>query len=115
MLTIPLVTDDGIDLLTDKLSYIIYYEKDGQQHEMVFLAADYKGLEADMVEIPYNLITDGIIRAGMNVRLAKPFDELLTWTKFGAKVIYRGGGEEHSSDITWFDAKSYYEEEGVIE
>jgi hypothetical protein len=41
-------------------------------------------------------------------------DGLLTWTKVGAKVIYRGGGEEHASDITWFDAKTFYEENELI-
>ncbi len=114
VLTIPLVTDDGTDLLTDKLSYICYYEKDGQQHEMVFRAADYKGLETDMVEIPYNLDTDKIVRTGADIWLSQPFDELLTWTKIGAKVIYRGGGEEHSSAITWFDAKAFYEEHELL-
>jgi hypothetical protein len=114
VLTIPLVTDDGTDLLTDKLSYICYYEKDGQQHEMVFRAADYKGLETDMVEIPYNFDTDKIVRTGADIWLSQPFDELLTWTKIGAKVIYRGGGEEHSSAITWFDAKAFYEEHELL-
>ena len=112
---IPLVADDGSDLLTDKLSYIVYYEKDGGQHEMVFRATDYKGLENDIVEIPYNLnISSGIIRGGKTIMLDLALDGLLTWTKVGAKVIYRGGGEEHTSPITWFDAKSFYEENELI-
>ena len=112
---IPLIADDNSDLLTDKLSYIVYYEKDGQQHEMVFRATDYKGLENDIVEIPYNLnISSGIIRGGKTIMLDLALDGLLTWTKVGAKVIYRGGGEEHASDITWFDAKTFYEENELI-
>ena len=114
-LSIPLVADDGSDLLTDKLSYIVYYEKDGGQHEMVFRAADYQGLETDMVEIPYNLnVISGIARGGVTIMLDKTLDGLFTWTKVGAKVIYRGGGEEHASPITWFDAKTFYEENELI-
>lgn len=114
-LSIPLVADDGSDLLTDKLSYIVYYEKDGQQHEMVFRAADYQGLETDMVEIPYNLnVISGIARGGVTIILDKTLDGLFTWTKVGAKVIYRGGGEEHASPIIWFDAKTFYEENELI-
>jgi hypothetical protein len=113
-LTISLFADDGADLLTDKLSYVIYYEKDGQQHELVFRAADNKGLENDIVEIPYNLRINSITRAGTNIELAKTLDGLFTWTKVGAKVIYRGGGEEHASPITWFDARKLYEEEGLL-
>ena len=114
-LTISLVADDGADLLTDKLSYIIYYEKDGQQHELVFRAADYKGLKEDTVEIPYNFnVISGIARGGVNIILDKTLDGLFTWTKVGAKVIYRGGGEEHASPITWFDAASFYRENELI-
>jgi len=114
-LSIPLVADDGSDLLTDKLSYIVYYEKDGGQHEMVFRAADYQGLETDMVEIPYNFnVISGIARGGVNIILDKTLDGLFTWTKVGAKVIYRGGGEEHASPITWFDAASFYRENELI-
>ena len=113
-LTISLFADDGADLLTDKLSYVIYYEKDGQQHELVFRAADNKGLENDIVEIPYNLRINSITRAGTNIELDKTLDGLFTWTKVGAKVIYRGGGEEHASPITWFDARKLYEEEGLL-
>ncbi len=113
-LTISLVADDGADLLTDKLSYIIYYEKDGQQHELVFRAADYKGLKEDTVEIPYNFHTYDIARGGETIIIPKSMDGLFTWTKVGVKVVYRGGGEVHASPITWFDAKSFYEEEGLL-
>ena len=114
-LSIPLVADDGSDLLTDKLSYIVYYEKDGGQHEMVFRAADYQGLETDMVEIPFNIdVISGIARGGVNIMLDKTLDGLFTWTKVGAKVVYHGGGEEHASDITWFDAASFYRENELI-
>ena len=113
-LGISLVADEGADLLTDKLSYIIYYEKDGQQHELVFRAADYKELKEDMVEIPYNFETYDFARGGESITISKSMDGLFTWTKVGAKVIYRGGGEVHASPITWFDAKSFFEEEGLL-
>jgi hypothetical protein len=113
-LGISLVAVDGADLLTDKLSYIIYYEKDGQEHELVFRAADYKELKEDMVEIPYNLANIDFVRGGETIIISKSMDGFFTWTKVGAKVIYRGGGEVHASPITWFDAKSFFEEEGLL-
>ena len=67
------------------------------------------------MEIPYNLnVISGIARGGVTIILDKTLDGLFTWTKVGAKVIYRGGGEEHASPITWFDAKTFYEENGLI-
>ena len=113
-LGISLVAVDGADLLTDKLNYIIYYEKDGQEHELVFRAADYKELKEDMVEIPYNLANIDFVRGGETIIISKSMDGFFTWTKVGAKVIYRGGGEVHASPITWFDAKSFFEEEGLL-
>ena len=82
---------------------------------MVFRAADYQGLETDMVEIPFNIdVISGIARGGVNIMLDKTLDGLFTWTKVGAKVVYHGGGEEHASDITWFDAASFYRENELI-
>lgn len=113
-LNIPLVSDNGADLLTDKLSYKIWYEKDGQPHELVFRASEQANLDTDMVEFPYSFRTnEEFVRRGEHIEVHRPLSELLSWTKVGAQVIYRGGGEEHASAITWIDATSYYKEYGI--
>lgn len=114
-LNIPLVADNGADLLAEKLSYKLWYEKDGQPHELVFRATEQKDLDTDMVEFPYFFAAgEEFIRRGAHIEVHRPFSELLSWTKVGAQTIYRGGGEEHASAITWYDADSYYRENDLI-
>lgn len=110
-LNIPLIADNDVDLLAEKLSYKIWYEKDGQPHEMVFRATEQKELDTDMVEFPYFFSTSSeFIRRGVHMEVHKPLSEILSWTKIGGQTIYRGGGEEHVSDIAWFETASFYEE-----
>ena len=114
-LKISLIGVNGADLLTEKLSYKLWYEKDGQQHELVFRADEQEELNTDMVEIPYRFRTNSeFAPEGNHVEIHKAFDEVLTWTKIGAQTIYRGGGEEHSSPISWFDATDFYREKELI-
>lgn len=114
-LKISLIGVNGADLITDKLSYKLWYEKDGQPHELVFRADEQKELDTDMVEFPYRFKTGNQFGTeGSHLEIRKPFDEVSTWTKIGAQTIYRGGGEEHVSSISWFDAVSFYKEEGLI-
>ena len=114
-LRMSLIGVNGIDLLTEKLSYKLWYEKDGQPHELVFRADEQEELDTDMVEFPYRFHTSFEFGSGgSHIEIHKPLEEVLTWTKIGGQVIYRGGGEEHLSPITWFDAATVYKEEGLI-
>ena len=113
-LNIPLVAVNDVDLLAEKLSYKLWYEKDGQPHELVFRASEQEDLDTDMVEFPYFFRTrDEFVSRGGHLEVHRPLSELLSWTKVGAQTIYRGGGEEHASAITWYDATNYYQEEGI--
>ena len=113
-LKISLFGVNGADLLTEKLSYKLWYEKDGQPHELVFRADEQKELNTDMVEFSYRFHTySEFTPEGSHIEIHKALDEVLSWTKIGAQTIYRGGGEEHASDITWVDAASYYQEKGI--
>ena len=114
-LKISLIGVGDIDLLSDKLSYKLWYEKDGQPHELVFRASEQEELDTDIVEFPYRFHTPHeFVSGGGRMEIHKPLSEVLTWTKIGAQTIYRGGGEEHLSPITWFDATAFYKEEGLI-
>lgn len=110
-LKISLFAEDGTDLMAEKLTYKIWYEKDGQPHEYFFQVANYEELTTDMAEVPFffGTIHEFVMR-GRHVEVHAPLSELIAWTKVGAQTIYRGGGEVHTSDIAWFETASYYEE-----
>jgi len=103
-LDIPIVSVDGEALLTDKLSYRIYYELDGQRSPYTFRPAIYKNLTEEMSTIPYNF-GDGfdIYLAGSGIYF---YDDVKDATFVGAQTIYTGGGETKESEITWFDIKA---------
>jgi hypothetical protein len=33
-----------------------------------------------------------------------------SWTNIGIRSIYRGAGEEHKSNVVWYDVKAYWNE-----
>ena len=102
--SIPAKDVDGNDLLNSKLAYVIWIEKDGQEQQLTLAADIYENLENDMTEIPYSFTDDyDIMTTGSTVYLNQGAEELATWTKIGVQSIYRGGGEEHKSNIGWYD------------
>ena len=109
---IPATDTEGNDLLNDKLSYIVYYtDANEEQHELVFTAALYGNLEADMTEVPYNFDDDyDIFTAGARVYLNQDPQEIATWKTIGVQSIYRGLDIEHRSNIAWFDIEAYVAE-----
>ena len=111
---IPATGTQGEDLLTTKLSYKVWIEKDGQEQVLVFSPDDYAGLESAMEEIPYNFkLGWDIYTKGTTIILNQGDDELLSWTKLGIQSIYRGGGQENVSNIDWFDLAAYYRDNGI--
>ena len=111
---IPATGTQGEDLLTTKLSYKVWIEKDGHEQVLVFSPDDYAGLESAMEEIPYNFkLGWDIYTKGTTIILNQGDDELLSWTKLGIQSIYRGGGQENVSNIDWFDLAAYYRDNGI--
>ena len=99
---IPLVGTNGAWLMSDKTYYIIWIEKNGQAHPYTFTTARYDDLTADMTEIPYSFNSDTtFVERGNNIFIHETAEEVDTWTKVGVQTIYRGGGEEHKSSISW--------------
>ena len=100
---IPAMDVDGNDLLTSKLFYTIRVEKDGQTEPFTVLISEYRDVEEDMVEIPYEYYDNYDIYLGGRKFYFNPADEPATWTKFGVQSIYYGGNERHESNIVWVE------------
>lgn len=100
---IPTTDVDGAPLLTDKLSYKLYYDEgDGVAHEITFTTEFYEKIEAEMTEIPYGFtdnydIYDGEVYLNMDAY----YD--YAWKRIGIQSIYAGGGETNASEIGWYD------------
>ena len=105
---IPLIGTADEDLNPEKLSYIFFIQKGNEQSPLVFTTDLYQELEDDLTEIPYNFSDGWDIYNGL-VYLNQSEEEVRTWEKLGLQSIYRGGDEEHKSNIVWFDVKAYWE------
>ena len=107
---IPTKSVDGEELMKTKLSYQIFFEKDGEEQPLTLTKDLYKNLEEDMTVIPYTFDDDYDIYAGGFVYLNQGNEEVNSWTKIGVKVINTAGGETHESNIVWYDLEDYYED-----
>ena len=104
----------GKSLITSKLSYQVMVEKDGAQQVLPLTVACYPMLEQDMEEVPYNFEAKwDILLHGKMINLNQGEEEIKTWSKIGVRSIYRGGGEEHTSDIGWYDLEPFWQEMGI--
>jgi hypothetical protein len=95
---------NGEPMKPEFLTFKIYAEKDGDVYTQVFTPATHTRLTEDMDEIPYGFSerwdfywynTYGVIY------LNDLYSE--DWSKIGIQSIYRGGSEEHESNIVWYD------------
>lgn len=101
-LNIPMTDTEGNPILTDKLYYTIWYEKDGTKKQWTVLASDYEDVDEDMVEIPYNFDDHYDIYQGGNIVYLNPIDgDYASWTDVGVQSIYYGGGKRNTSNICW--------------
>lgn len=112
---IPVEDVDGNPLLADKLSYVVMIVDADDVEQPLTLAADlYDYLDEDMTEIPYNFTDNYDIYAGANPLYLNQDPELIaSWKKIGVQSIYRGAGEEHKSNIGWFDIQEYIVTTGI--
>lgn len=100
MYNIPLTSEDGKTALAEeKLSYRIYTEKGGAQTVYTFTQDKYKNLpEASMTDIPVTFDDGYDFQSGV-VFLN---DNLDSNDRIGIQSVYKGGGEENVSEITWY-------------
>ncbi len=100
---------NGEELLPGKLSYIFFTQKGNEEAPLVLTTDLYTKLDADMTEIPYTFSDNWDIYSN-KLYLNQSEEEARSWDKLGLQVIYRGGDEEHKSNIVWFDVKAYWAE-----
>lgn len=106
---IPLVGTNEEDLNPEKLSYIFFIQKGNEESPLVFTTDLYEYLEAEMTEIPYSFSDDWDFYNNRTY-LNQSEEVVRSWEKLGLQSIYRGAGEEHKSNIVWFDVKAYWAE-----
>jgi hypothetical protein len=105
-MNIPLFDTENRAMLTEKLSYMLYYEKNGEVSPITFTPDLYTKLTAPMTEIPYNF-SDQYDIDNYQVFMNQGKEELKTWTRVGVQSIYRGGGEVNKSEIAWYDMSNF--------
>ena len=104
---IPAEDVDGNALLSSKLFYIVWIEEGGEEKPFVVHADEYKYIDEDITEIPYDYDDGYDIYKGGSKFYINPTDACTGWTMFGIQSIYYGGGERNASNIVWMDNPAY--------
>ena len=100
---VPDTDVDGNPLLVGKLSYQYFTDVNKTITPLTLSTSDYSKLSVDMTEIPYTFTDDyDIFNNGLYLN-----QDFSTWNKIGIQSIYRGGGEEHKSEIFWYTIVPY--------
>lgn len=99
-LNIPLVSETGTALASDKMSYQLYKDINGEVTDYVFTKDDYIKLEESMVEIPYDYTDNYDIAVGG--AYISIFENSMQFKRIGVQSIYRVGNEEKRSGIVWY-------------
>lgn len=100
---IPTVDVEGNPMLTEKLFYTVWVEKDGKEQPYTVLASAYTYVEEDMTEIPYNYDDSYDIYKGGKTFYFNPVEEVAEFTNIGIQTIYYGGDECNKTHIIWMD------------
>ena len=101
LFNVPAVDEDGENLATSKLSFQFFYNDGSVEAPVVFTTADFTRLEEDMTEIPFGF-TENYDFYGDQIYLNMDHS---SWKLLGIQSIYRGAGEEHKSEIFWYDMR----------
>ena len=101
---VPVVGTEGEDLVTSKLSYIIYTDVEGEVSPLTFTPETHSRLTESMTEIPYGF-TESYDFYPSYIYLNDLYSE--SWNKIGIQSIYVGGGEVNATEIQWFEIKPY--------
>lgn len=93
---IPTMDINGEYITPEKLSYVVYVDDE----VFVFEADEYK-IEEDMEEVPFNLNNDADIYEYYGDKEIVFYFSIAD--NIGVQTIYRGGDEEHKSNIVMYD------------
>lgn len=90
---------EGNYLNPDKLYYKVYVGDDENNTVFTFIPEEYTALTEPMTEVPYSFYASDFWCNGT-------MHEFVTYVNqaknLGVQVIYKGGGEEHASEISWY-------------
>ena len=102
---IPAKDVDGNDIISAKLFYTVWIQdyEDGIDKPFVVLADEYRDVEEDMTEIPYDWDDSYDIYKGGSRFYINTTKALSKIMKFGVQSIYYGGGERNTSNIVWME------------
>lgn len=115
-ITVPDTDTEGNLMLTDKLSYQLYIDIEGNVSELTFPASIYSYLDNDMTVIPFNFDDDYDFFSASDSKTIYIYPNDMnsdTWNKIGVKSIYTGGDETHESEINWYTIMEYTGIEGI--
>ena len=107
-LNIPTTDVNGEPIMVSKLYYKIYTDIEKDIQPMVFIADEHLYIDEDMTEIPYTFTDQYDIEYGGYA--AYWYHDTKDLNRIGVQSIYRGGNEEHNSEIVWYDIKPYADE-----
>ena len=94
------VDTEGYGLVTDKLSYKLYYtDANGDVNTVTFTKANYPTLSEDMTEIPATFTDNKYFKDG---ELTLRMSDYTSWGMIGIQGVYYGGGERNESEIAWY-------------
>lgn len=100
MLDIPVRDSDGNPILSSRLGYRLYVDY-GNGPEPYIFTADYYGFDEDVITIPYTFNDEmNFLAAGELVVIYNLGENPL---QIGVQSEYTGGGEEHLSEIGWYN------------
>ena len=103
---VDLQTSDvnGNYTLPEKTSYKLWVKVNGEERPLSLSAYDYiYQTEETMTEIPYDYADGWDIGNSSNQKYIYYY--VVGPEAYGVQTIYRGGGEEHASEISWVDVE----------
>ena len=104
MLNVPLLDTEGRFLNPAHVSYQIYFDDD--EEPFTFYPDEYKALPHEMTEIPYLFNDENRESFSRSYIYEKAYALYLFqqgFERIGVQTIYRGGGEEHRSAISYYN------------
>lgn len=105
---VPATGTEGEALLTNKLFYTIWIEKDDVQQPYTFTAELYnQDFEEDVTEVPYSHEGWDFYAGAERVYFEEILDELETWSKIGIQSIYYGADERRVSNVVWAENPNF--------
>lgn len=105
---VPATGTEGEALLTNKLFYTIWIEKDDVQQPYTFTAELYnQDFDEDVTEVPYSHEGWDFYAGAERVYFEEILDELETWSKIGIQSIYYGADERRVSNVVWAENPNY--------